>query len=156
MITFHFDDIFDSNTQVFVNPVNCVGVMGKGLAVSFKKKFPINFQAYATHCYNNRMTINDIFVCQDRIYSKGMATPVWIVNLATKQHWKNPSNLQWVVNGLESLKEFIIDNNIKSVAIPALGCGNGGLQWESVKLVIEEILAPLNNVDIKVYPPQSF
>ena len=76
MITYFNDDLFDSGAKVLVNPVNCVGVMGRGLAACFKKKFPINFQAYASHCHNNRMTTEDIFVCQDRIYNRGMATPV--------------------------------------------------------------------------------
>jgi len=146
-------DIFCSNSKAIVNPVNCVGRMGKGLALEFKKRFPKNYLYYANLCSMNRIVIGDVTVFTEMNYGKVFATPVLIVNFPTKQHWSNPSQLNWISYGLESLKEVILEKNIPSIAIPALGCGEGGLDWKYVKQEIIAVLGPLQDVNISVYEP---
>lgn len=146
-------DIFESKAQALVNPVNIVGTMGNGLAFAFKKKFPVNYNVYKSACHNSRMLMGEVLTCHDRAYSRGLATPVWIVNFPTKWHWKDPSQLIWIEQGLEALKEFILEKELKSVAIPALGCGQGQLEWLDVKDLIKKAMAPMKNLQVELYEP---
>lgn len=117
-------NIFNSSCEFLVNPVNCVGVMGKGLALEFKNKYPLNFEIYKKACDNASFHIGNLLI-----------VPVdnkFIVNFPTKKHWRNKSDLEFIKIGLEELKVAIKDFNIKSIALPKLGCGLGGLDWNEV------------------------
>ena len=146
MISYTNDNIFSMNVEAIVNTVNTVGVMGKGLALEFKKRYPSNYNSYYKACKENNVKVGKMFITQ----TSKTTMPKYIINFPTKQHWKNPSKLEWIESGLENLVKFIKYKNIKSIAIPQLGCANGGLQWSEVKLVIEEKLKDLNDVDIKI------
>ena len=148
-------DIFESGADALVNPVNVVGIMGKGLALAFKKKFPVNFSEYASACHRRQFHVGEVLVINERIYKRGLAIPIWIVNFPTKWYWKDDSKIEWIEQGLESLKEQILLKNIKSVAIPALGCGNGNLEWKDVKEVLKERMTPLKGVRFMIYEPQD-
>lgn len=141
-------NIFHSGASALVNPVNCVGVMGRGLALEFKKRYPSNFYAYAEACKRGRLSPGKLFVMRE----SGGQQPVSIVNFPTKLHWKNPSNLSWISSGLDELREWILANKPASIAIPALGCGLGDLDWPDVSSLIGEKLARLDT-EIIVYPP---
>ena len=148
MITYKKGNLLEANAQALVNTVNTVGVMGKGIALMFKEKFPENMSKYKDACRNKQVQTGKMFVtCQDNL------SPRWIVNFPTKEHWKNPSKMEWIVSGLKDLHQFIIDNNVKSIAIPPLGAGNGGLNWSEVRDLIHSFLGDLEQVDIQVYEP---
>lgn len=146
MISYLTGDIFDTDVQAIVNPVNTVGVMGKGLALAFKQKYPDNFKLYQTACKNNELKVGQLLITEHQ-------SGKFIVNFPTKQHWRGKSQLQWITEGLIALKQFIIENHINSIAIPALGSGLGGLDWTLVKIEIEMILQDLTDVEILVFEP---
>lgn len=146
MISYLTGDIFEADVQAIVNPVNTVGVMGKGLALAFKQKYPDNFKLYQIACKNNEVKVGQLFVTEHQFGR-------FIVNFPTKQHWRGKSQLNWIIEGLIQLKEFIIANHIKSIAIPALGSGLGGLDWALVKAEIDNSLQDLTDVDILVFEP---
>lgn len=139
--------IFDSGAQVLVNPVNCVGVMGKGLALEFKKRYPANFEAYRTCCRNGELTSGGVFAYAD-------ASGIVILNTATKHHWSNPSTLQDVIYCLNNIWIFIDESKPKytSIALPALGCGLGGLSWDDVKSKIDIVFKSVDANVIVFYP----
>jgi O-acetyl-ADP-ribose deacetylase (regulator of RNase III) len=147
MIEFKTGDLFQSDCVAFVNTVNCVGAMGKGIALEFKKRFPEMFEDYKIACSAGRVQTGKIHVVQ-RLFH-----PRWILNFPTKNHWRNPSKLEWVRTGLWDLFWAIKEEGIESIAIPPLGCGNGGLNWQEVKPLIAEILGPLKNIRIDVFEP---
>lgn len=147
MIEYCYGNIFDSECEALVNPVNCVGVMGAGLAKQFKDRFPWMFTEYVFHCKCSPFEPGDVtYHWKDNIY---------IFNLATKDHWKDPSQLLWISYGLTNLADLIEELDIKSIAIPALGAGLGGLNWNDVKPMIEEFASNLPDVLIEVYPPKE-
>jgi O-acetyl-ADP-ribose deacetylase (regulator of RNase III) len=129
MIEFTKGNLLEANVDALVNTVNTVGVMGKGVALMFKEAFPDNFRAYENACKRKEIHIGRMFVTQRQKF----IGPKWIINFPTKQHWRNPSKIEWIEEGLEDLKRIIIENNIKSLAIPPLGSGNGGLEWVNVR-----------------------
>ncbi|TXH71299.1 MAG: appr-1-p processing domain-containing protein [Thiothrix sp.] len=135
--------IFESGAQALVNPVNTVGVMGKGLALEFKNRFFDNFLAYKSACDNSKLKAGDVFVFGNN--------PL-ILNAATKGHWRNPSDLRDVEMCLFNIRYEIYDRNISRIAIPALGCGLGGLIWSDVKSMIERILGEVP-IPILVFEP---
>lgn len=156
MIRFTEGDIFDANHQIIVNPINCIGVMGKGLALEFKKRYPDNFAAYKEVCKENKLNAGDIlpFILQDgRI----------IINFATKFHYAHNSKILFINRGLQQMTSYII-NNIESnkliirgsIGIPALGCGLGGLNWELVRKSMVTYLSYLPDyIDIFIYNPKE-
>lgn len=148
MISFHKGNIFDAQVEAYVNTVNTVGVMGKGVALECKTRYPEVFQIYKTECNNKRFNIGDILTV--RAYKDN--NPIFILNFPTKQHWKNPSKLEWISMTLPNLKKTIERYTIKSIAIPPLGCGNGGLDWNMVKPLIINTLQDLDT-DIRIYEP---
>ena len=149
MITYKHDDIFNANAEALVNTVNCVGVMGRGIALQFKKHFPENFAEYEKACKQNEVVPGKMFV-----HSTGsMINPRFVINFPTKRHWRGSSRLEDIEAGLIALKNVIIQNNIKSIAIPPLGCGLGGLDWSIVKSKIELALNDLTDVEIMVFEP---
>ena len=149
MISYIHDDIFNANAEALVNTVNCVGVMGRGIALQFKKRFPENFTEYERACKRHEIVPGKMFV-----YPTGnMLNPRFIINFPTKRHWRGASRLEDIETGLSALKETIIANNIKSIAIPPLGAGLGKLDWNIVKSKIETALQDLSDVEIMVYEP---
>lgn len=141
--------MFDINADVLVNTVNCVGVMGKGVALAFKKKYPSMFKQYKQDCQNSFVYPGSV------ILYKGEDGKL-IINFATKDHWRHKSRYCYIEDGLESLKKTLQQQKDGTiVAIPALGCGHGGLDWNIVRRMIAKFLGDLKNVDIHVFQPQD-
>lgn len=149
MIKYIVGNIFESNAEALVNTVNTDGVMGKGIALQFKKLFPYNFKAYTIACANQTIGIGKLLVLED---SSLITSAKTIINFPTKTSWRKPSEYDFIEKGLDDLVRIIEDNNIESIAIPPLGAGNGGLKWEKVKTLIDEKLANLKT-DVFVYEP---
>lgn len=150
MIEFRRDNLLEADAEALVNTVNTVGVMGKGIALQFKKKFPENFKAYERACKNGEVEIGKMFTFP----TNRLTNPRYIINFPTKQHWREKSRLEYVREGLDDLLREIKRLNISSVAIPPLGCGNGGLDWETeVRPLIEEALSRAPRVRAYVYEP---
>ena len=149
MIHYTKGNLLEADAEALVNAVNTVGVMGKGIALLFKQRFPENMKQYALACKQGRVVTGKMFATE----TYELMGPRWIVNFPTKQHWRDQSQMQWVVDGLADLRQFIIDNDIRSIAIPALGAGLGGLAWDAVKGEIEVALADLDAVDVFIYEP---
>ena len=148
MITYTTGNIFDSDAQALVNPVNCVGVMGAGLALQFKKRYPENFHDYRKACLNGDVTPGRSFL--------HLTLPTkYIVNFPTKREWRDPSRLEDIESGLRDLREVITTLGLTSIAIPPLGAGLGGLNWKDVKPLIESNLKNLKHVAITVYEPPA-
>ena len=140
-------NLLTSDAQALVNTVNCMGVMGKGIAKQFKEMYPDNYKRYKYVCDQSIVKTGNLFITLDQTSNKT------IINLPTKQDWKNPSKIEWIVEGLHALREFLQNMNM-SIALPPLGCGNGGLNWENqVQPLVVEMLGDLP-MDIQVYAPQ--
>jgi O-acetyl-ADP-ribose deacetylase (regulator of RNase III) len=148
MITFTQGNLLAARAEALVNTVNTVGVMGKGIALMFKERFDENFRRYAAACKAKEVQTGKMFVTPVH----ELDGPRWIVNFPTKQHWRAPSRMEWVVEGLQDLRRFLVAQNVKSIAIPPLGAGNGGLEWAEVREQIERALGDLD-VDILVFEP---
>lgn len=144
-------NLFDSNAEAIVNTVNCVGVMGRGVALQFKKLYPDNFKAYEIACARNEIVPGKVFVYEldQLIY------PKYIINFPTKRHWRAGSRIDDIELGLVDLAKVINERKISSIALPPLGSGLGGLDWDIVKIKIESLLANLADVDIMVYEPSE-
>ena len=149
MIQYCHGNLFEADAEALVNPVNTQGAMGKGLALAFKKMFPENFEAYAEACQSGHVKTGKKFITEQ----KALIGPRWIINFPTKQHWRDPSRLEWIEEGLADLKKILIEQQIQSVAVPPLGCGLGGLDWKLVKPKIEDALASLSSVRVLVFEP---
>lgn len=141
-------NLLESDAEALVNTVNTVGVMGKGIALQFKKAFPNNFKAYKDACKAGEVQVGKLFVTKDG----NLQGNKWIVNFPTKKHWRNPSKYEYIEEGLNDLVRVISQRDIKSIAIPPLGAGNGGLDWSRVKQMIEGKLRGLP-IDIYLYEP---
>ncbi len=152
MIRYVTGNLFDSNAEALVNTVNTVGVMGKGIALQFKKLFPTNYKLYKELCDKKEFEIGQLLVVKDHNVITGEKT---IVNFPTKKHWRSPSEYIYIEKGLCELLNVIRDNQIKSIAIPPLGSGNGGLQWYKVKEIINEKLGELQDCEVTVYEPNA-
>ena len=151
MITFMQGNLLDSKAFALVNTVNTFGVMGKGIALQFKNEFPHNFNVYREVCNKRQFAIGQLLIINDNSLLLGDRL---IINLPTKTHWRLPSEYNYIERGLKALKEAIIDRQIPSIALPALGCGNDGSEWPNVKLMIANALADLP-ANIEVYGPAS-
>ena len=151
MIKYITGNILDSNAQALVNTVNMVGVMGKGIALQFKKAYPDNFKAYEQASQNEEIAVGKMFISRDSNVSSGEKI---IINFPTKTDWRKPSEYKYIEDGLDDLISVIETNQIKSISIPPLGAGNGGLNWESVKNIIEKKLSHLS-IEIFVYEPTA-
>lgn len=149
MIKYITGNILESNAEALVNTVNTVGVMGKGIALQFKKAYHNNYKAYVEACKRNEIQIGKLFVVKDSNLNSGEK---YIVNFPTKKDWRKPSEYSFITKGLDDLIRVINEYKIQSVAIPPLGAGNGGLEWEKVKKIIEQKLSNLD-IDIIVYEP---
>ncbi len=151
MIQYRTGNILDSNAEALVNTVNTVGVMGKGIALQFRKAYPNNYKIYKKSCGNNELEIGKLLVTKDSNISSGEKI---IINFPTKKHWRSPSEYLYIEQGLDSLIQIIKEYNISSIAIPPLGSGNGGLDWRKVKTLIEQKLSEVN-ITIYLYEPNS-
>ena len=149
MLKFKTGNILTENAEALVNTVNCVGVMGRGIALQFKKAFPENFVAYETACKRQEVRPGCMFV-----FETGQLTnPRYIINFPTKRHWRGNSRITDIDAGLQSLKSVIREKNICSIAIPPLGSGLGGLAWRDVRSRIEKTLQGLDDLDIVIFEP---
>ena len=150
MVKYVAGNIFDSDVEALVNPVNCVGVMGAGLAKQFKQKYWKNYTMYSDACKVNLVKTGHVLVCQINLYDN----PKYIINFPTKDHWKAGSEMEYISSGLDDLANKIKVYSIKSIAIPPLGCGLGGLDWIKVKDLISEKLGAISDcTDVLVYAP---
>lgn len=138
-------NIFDAQVQALVNPVNCVGVMGKGLALAFKRAFPEMFRAYADAC-----KAGDVVPGRMHLWQGG---PGYVINFPTKRHFRSKSRIDDVEAGLEDLVRVVRELELSSLAVPALGAGLGGLEWDAVRVRIEAVLEPLTEADVVLYAP---
>jgi len=149
MITFRQGNLLEAPVDALVNTVNTVGVMGKGIALMFKEAFPENFRAYEQACKRKEIKIGHVFVTENL----ALEGPHWLINFPSKKHWRQPSKLEWIVEGLKDLRRVIEEKQIASVALPPVGCGNGGLDWREVRPEIERILGSLASVEVVVFEP---
>lgn len=151
MIKYKKGNILNENVDAIVNTVNCVGIMGRGIALQLKKNFPKNFKAYALACKRGEVRPGRMFV-----YETDEGTnPRFIINFPTKRHWRSKSQIQDIQKGLLALVDEIQVRNIKSIAIPPLGSGLGGLNWIEVRECIDKALSDLEHVDIIIFEPNS-
>lgn len=149
MIEFRNGNLLDTTAEAVVNTVNTVGVMGKGIALMFKEAFPDNYREYAAAVKREQVKTGRMFVTERTTFSG----PRWIINFPTKEHWRGKSRIEWIRAGLDDLRRVIIQLGIKSIALPPLGCGNGGLTWNQVRPLIERALGDLTDVKIEVFEP---
>lgn len=147
MIKYVRGNLLEASTEAIVNTVNTVGIMGKGIALQFKKAFPDNFAYYEAACKRNEIKVGKVHVF------RRLQQPRYIINFPTKQHWKAKSRIEDIATGLESLAGVIREYGIKSIAMPPLGCGLGGLPWPKVRAMIEQTFANMPDVSIFAYEP---
>ena len=140
MLTYIRTNILESKAQTVTNTVNTVGVMGKGLASSMKKRYPAMFAAYAKLCAEHQLHVGQLWLWK--------SPTQWVLNFPTKKHWRNPSKLSYIESGLQKFVAEYEQRGIWEIAFPRLGCGNGGLDWDDVRPLMERYLA---NLPIQIY-----
>jgi O-acetyl-ADP-ribose deacetylase (regulator of RNase III) len=148
MITYKVGNLLDAPVEALVNTVNTVGVMGKGIALQFKNTFPENFRVYSDAVKSGSLRLGKVLI----VPVSTVGEVKYIINFPTKGHWRYPSRLEWVESGLKDLRTEIQKNEIKSIALPPLGCGNGGLDWGIVRPMIEKELSSLD-IEVLIYEP---
>ena len=141
--------LLEAEVDALVNTVNTVGIMGKGIALMFKERFPLNYEAYVLACRHHEVRIGKMFVTAN----DELIGPKWIVNFPTKRHWRTKTQLEWIELGLQDLVRVIATKRIQSIAIPALGCGNGGLDWQEVRPLIVAKLESVRELQAMIYEP---
>lgn len=151
MIHYRTGNVLDSEAEALVNTVNTVGVMGKGIALQFKNMFPDNFRLYVNACKSKELKIGKLLVTEEEVLLLGKKI---IINFPTKTSWRLPSEYKYIEEGLTELVKVLKERNIKSVAIPPLGSGNGGLDWNRVKKILENHLANID-CEIFIYEPNA-
>ena len=151
MIEFKSGNIFKEDVEAVVNTVNCVGVMGRGIALQFKKNFPDNFKAYEKACLDKQVKLGQMFVHE----TGKMMGPKFIINFPTKNHWRAKSRIEDIEEGLEDLQLVIQTHQIKSLAMPPLGCGLGGLDWKLVRAAICNIFRDSEDLSLIVFEPSG-
>ena len=145
MIRVRVGDLFESEMQTIVNTVNCVGVMGKGLALEFKKRFPDMYEDYVARCRAKQVRLGEPYLYRRLL-------PPWIINFPTKDHWRSVSRLSDIVAGLEYLERHYHEWEITSLAVPALGCSNGQLEWRVVGPTLYRYLSRFD-IPVELYAP---
>ena len=149
MFNYTKGNIISANVEALVNTVNTVGIMGKGIALAFRKAFPENYLLYKEVCDSNEFNLGELFVTET-----SQLRPKFIINFPTKDHWRNRSKIKFIELGLIELSKLIKTKKINSIAIPPLGCGNGGLLWKDVKPLIEKHLKEISNsIEISIFEP---
>lgn len=151
MIHYVTGNLLAASDEALVNTVNTVGVMGKGIALQFKDTYPNNFHAYRQACKDGAIVPGKLFVTKEDTLSNDSK---WIINFPTKKDWKHRSKYEYIEDGLKDLVQVINKYHIKSIAIPPLGCGNGGLVWSEVKVLMEKYLADLD-AEVHIYQPNE-
>lgn len=149
MITETQGNLLQAQAEALVNTVNTVGVMGKGIALQFRRAFPAMAREYERAAKRGEVQLGHMHIWEN----DAMSGPRWIINFPTKGHWKARSRLVDVTTGLADLIDVVRSHEIRSIAVPPLGCGNGGLDWAEVRPLIEAAFADLPDVDVRVYPP---
>lgn len=144
-------DILHAETEALVNTVNCVGVMGRGIALQFKKAFPENYKIYKHACDDNQLAPGKMLIWN----RNSLESPQYIINFPTKIHWRGSSEMEFIESGLKALVEEVKRLNIRSIAVPPLGCSLGGLQWEDVRPRIVSAFSELPDVKVAIYPPEG-
>ncbi len=151
MISFKKDDLLKAKTEAIVNTVNTVGIMGKGIALQFKERFPKNYSLYKKASENGEIKIGKMFITE---LERRRDHPYFIINFPTKRDWRENSRLSYINEGLDDLIEVINEYKISSISIPPLGCGNGGLDWNDVKPLMEKKLSRLSvGIEVNIYEP---
>ncbi len=151
MIQYKSGDILAEDVEALVNTVNCVGVMGRGIALQFKEAFPENFKAYEIACRHGEVEPGRMFVFE----TEQLTNPRYVINFPTKRHWRGHARLEDIEAGLEALVDEIRSRGIRSIAIPPLGSGLGGLEWVEVRPRIERALQGLPDVRVVVFEPKG-
>ena len=151
MIEYKTGDLFSEDVDALVNSVNCVGIMGRGIALQFKKAFPENFKAYADACKRKEVQPGRMFVFE----TGELANPRYIINFPTKRHWRSKSRMEDIESGLDALADEVRKRKIRSIAIPPLGSDLGGLNWPNVRSYITEALQDLEDVAVIVFEAGS-
>jgi len=153
-ITYKHGDMFKTQADAIVNTVNCVGVMGKGVALEFKNRWPENFKEYKKLCDAKELRPGKVFIF-DTGDMFNQPKPRYLINFPTKDHWRAKSKMPYIEDGLDDFVHQLKKLKIASVALPPLGCGNGGLPWSDVKAVIEAKLSCIDDIDFIVYAPKE-
>ncbi len=151
MIEYKTGDLLAEDAEAIVNTVNCVGVMGRGIALQFKKAWPENFKAYAAACKQQEVKPGKMFVYD----LGGLTNPRYIINFPTKRHWRGKSRMEDIDAGLDDLLRIIQENNIRSIALPPLGSGLGGLEWSDVRARIERAFVDMPDIRAIVFEPKG-
>ena len=151
MIRYTTGDILAEDTEALINPINCVGVMGRGLALQFKKAFPENYLAYAEACKHHQIRPGHMFIVETR----QLANPRYIINFPTKRHWRDNSRIEDIDAGLKDLAAVINNLGLRSIAVPALGSGLGGLEWSNVRPRIEQALQGFETLNVSIFEPSA-
>lgn len=151
MIRFTEGNLLDTPAEAVVNTVNEFGVMGKGVALLFREHFPECSKAYMEAAARKQIRVGTMFVTE----TAQLLGPRWVIHFPTKKHWRFPSKIEWVRSGLADLRKVVEARGIRSLALPALGCGAGGLDWHEVRLEVERALGELEEVDVTVYVPTA-
>ncbi len=151
MIEHQQGNLLEVDAEALVNTVNCVGAMGKGIALQFKLAFPDNFKEYAKACRHGEVQLGHMFT----VPTGKLTNPRYIINFPTKNHWRGSSHIKDIHTGLAALVQEIRKLNITSIAIPPLGCGNGGLNWSEVRPMIEEAMTEVPEVRVLLFAPQA-
>jgi O-acetyl-ADP-ribose deacetylase (regulator of RNase III) len=149
-IAFVSGNLLDAKLDALVNPVNCVGIMGAGLALQFKWRFPENFNEYKRLCSEHKMQPGRVTA-----FRTSFDCPRFIINFPTKLHYKNPSKLKYIKSGLADLAICISKIGVQSIAVPPLGCGLGGLRWFDVRPIIVDSLGSIPGLACFVYEPRN-
>jgi O-acetyl-ADP-ribose deacetylase (regulator of RNase III) len=142
-------DILEADAEALVNTVNCVGVMGRGIALQFKRAYPANFKAYAAACKREEVRPGRMFVFE----TGELTNPCYIINFPTKVHWRGKSRIEHIEAGLDALVAEVTAREIRSIAIPPLGSGLGGLDWAEVRPLIERAMTEIPEVEVTVFEP---
>lgn len=151
MIEYKTGDILRADVEALVNTVNCVGVMGRGIALQFREAFPANFKAYEAACKSEEVQPGRMFVFE----TGWLTNPKYIINFPTKRHWRGKSRIEDIESGLKALREEIVRRGIRSIAIPPLGSGLGGLDWNDVRPRIERAIADIEDVRVVIFEPNG-
>lgn len=151
MIHYAQGNLLDADAEALVNTVNEVGVMGKGIALQFRNAFPESAREYQRAAESGQVKVGRVLVTP----SHDLVGPRWIIHFPTKKHWRQPSRLQWIRDGMKDLVRAIREYEIGSVALPPLGCGNGGLDWAHVRKEMEGALSAIPEVDVTVFVPSE-
>lgn len=144
-------DILKADAEALVNTVNCVGIMGRGLAAQFKRAYAKNFSVYQTACKRHEVQPGRMLIVE----TGQLANPHWVINFPTKRHWRAQSRIEDIETGLAALVTDVRRLGITSIAVPPLGCGLGGLDWPDVRPRIEHAFAAFPDVTVLLFEPEG-